>query len=102
MKFIKGPLPINWFSVAAKLGGKALNLSLALFYKDGFRPGEEIVVSQGLLDPFDCGVRQTQHKTLQRLEKAGLVAVSRRSGASPRVKLILSSEAVIGVANEEH
>jgi hypothetical protein len=88
-KFIKGPLPISWLSKAAKLGGKALNLSLALFFIHGIQPDRWIVLSSAVVEPFNCGVRQTLHKTLQQLETAGLVIVTRKKGACPRVQLVL-------------
>lgn len=89
-KFIKGPLPLDWFMQAAKLQGKAMNIALALWYLSGLNKTATIKLTHRILSNFDVSPR-TSYRVLEQMEKAGLISVVRHQGRSPLVTLIASA-----------
>lgn len=85
-KFIRGPLPLDWIQQAIPCGRKALNVCLAIWHLAGFKQQSPIKLSPATLAEFGVS-SQTARKILVRLESAGLVAVDRKSGRSPIVKI---------------
>lgn len=86
VKFIRGPLPQEWFSRACRLGGKCANLALALWYVHGMA-GSPIKLPRRVRSEFGLGDSSTYY-ALQLMEKKGLVRVERRRGRAPRVTLL--------------
>jgi hypothetical protein len=86
VKFIRGPLPHEWFSRACRLGGKCANLALALWYVHGMG-GSPIMLPRRIRSEFGLGDSSTYY-ALQLMEKKGLVRVERRRGRAPRVTLL--------------
>jgi hypothetical protein len=57
-RFIKGPLPLVWFSQAATLSGKACNVALAIWYKAGLsKTSSDLRITPDLLSQFGVSVR---------------------------------------------
>jgi hypothetical protein len=90
--FLKGPVPMHWLSVAAKLPGKALAVGLWLWFSSGLTRSPTIKFSVSHLE--DWGVPpSTARRALKSLEGAGLVRVERLPGCKARVTIITDGDA---------
>lgn len=86
-KFLKGPIPMDWLIPALKLPGKALHVSVMLWFYASLKRSGEVALSLSRLK--EVGVsRSSASRALVHLEKAGLVAVSRGAGRKPVVRLL--------------
>jgi hypothetical protein len=84
-RFLKGPVPWEWFLAASRLGGKAIHVGLAVWQKRGMT-GDPVVLSlSSLAMGFD---RSTASRGLAALERASLVRVDRSPGQAPRITVI--------------
>ena len=78
-------MPWPWLLAASRLGGKALNVGLAIWQKRGIT-GDPVVLSLSRLEMgFD---RSTASRALVALERAGLVRVERAPGHAPRISVV--------------
>jgi hypothetical protein len=85
--FLKGPIPWNWLSKAAQLPGKALHVSVCLWYLAGLKSSRTIPLSMERL--LELGVnRFAAYRGLKVLEEAGLVRVIRKRGRLSTVELL--------------
>jgi hypothetical protein len=84
--FIRGPLPMAWFAVAARLGGHTLHVALLLWYRAGMEGHSHIMIPRQDRDAFGVS-RHALARALKGLESAGLVTVTRAQGRSPRVTI---------------
>lgn len=89
--FVRGPLPMEWFARAASLPGRALDVGLLVWFRVGCEKRDRVVLRPSVRELFRLN-RHAQYRALQALEAAGLVEVSRKSGAAPTVTLIRASE----------
>lgn len=97
--FLKGPIPWNWLSAAARCGGKALHVTLVLWLESCMKRTREVKLSRRHL--LSLGVlRDAGSRGLDKLEKAGLVQVTRLPGCSPRVRLLDVPDATLGTKPE--
>ena len=85
--FLAGPIPVTWLATAQRLGGSALAVGLAVWFKTRVESdGKAVPICPDLLARF--GVQyHTGRRGLLALEQAGLVSVERRSGACPLVTI---------------
>ena len=81
-RFIKGPIPLAWIEVAAKLPGKALHVALAICYLAGMNKFKPFRLSHRTLMIFGVS-RHAAYRGLRALEMAGLVNVERHPGKNP-------------------
>ena len=89
-KFLKGPIPMAWLSEAARLPGKTLVVAIAIWHVAFLKNSPTVKVTSKALETL--GVAQTAKLNgLNALERAGLVAIARRSGASHVVTLLPAS-----------
>src|SRR5215469_4111057 len=66
-KFLRGPIPWSWLSIAARLPGKALSVGLAIWHLNGFKNTGTVELSRRPLE--DLGVsRQAGYRGLRTLE----------------------------------
>jgi DNA-binding transcriptional ArsR family regulator len=86
-KFIKGPIPLSWIKTAAKLPGKALEISMVLWFLKSVNKRNTVRLSGKMIKEFGVS-RPTYYRGLKALEDAGLVSIKRRVGRSPVVKII--------------
>ena len=86
-KFIKGPIPLEWITTAAKLPGKALHVASVCCYLRGLRQSDTFDLSNTVVRDFGIGPR-AKHAGLASLETGGLVRVERPAGRCPRVTLL--------------
>ena len=86
--FLKGPIPMNWLSVAAKLRGKApLAVALAVWFEAGRRRSKVVRLTSAVLNRFSVN-RKAKYTALAVLEKAGLIRVRREARKNPVVTII--------------
>jgi hypothetical protein len=93
--FLRGPIPMNWIRVASVVSGQGsgFKVAIVLWYLSGLnRQAKTVKLSGSVLR--EMGVeRHAGYRGLEALEDAGLVAVERRPGQSPRVTLLNVGEA---------
>jgi hypothetical protein len=85
--FLKGPIPWYWLAIAARLPGKAVQVSLLLWKEAGCRKCR--VVPFCLAQGADIGVsRKSARMALRRLQSAGLVSLEYLPGKAVRATLL--------------
>jgi DNA-binding transcriptional ArsR family regulator len=83
---LKGPIPLDWLSAAARLPGKSLHVGIALWFLGGLQKSR--VVSLSNIASLRFGLdRNAKYRALAWLEEAGLVSVERKLGRAPIVSL---------------
>jgi hypothetical protein len=86
-KFLCGPVPLLWLSMAAKCSGKALQLGIALWYLAGLTKSLTVKPTRSTLNLFGLS-RWSVSRNLNLLELAGLVTVERRKGKASQVTIV--------------
>jgi hypothetical protein len=89
-KFLKGPIPMSWLTLAAGLPGKALQVAVELWYWAGIKKSREVALSARWLSKMGVD-RFSAYRGLAALEKSGLVSVLRHRGRKPIVTLLDAS-----------
>ena len=83
-RFLRGPIPWNWLGSAAALGGKSLEVAVAVAHLRGMRQTPSFRLEPARLR--EMGVSPSSaSRALADLETAGLISVERSAGASPIV-----------------
>ena len=85
-RFLKGPIPLNWLTVATQLPGKTLAVAIVIWFKAGLTNKATVRVTRKLLGTFGVS-RHAGYHALNRLDDAGLISVERGVGKSPVVTL---------------
>jgi len=85
--FIKGPIPMDWISAAAKLPGKAIHVALALYWMGGMNPQKRFKITRRALDLFNVS-DDAYRDALLRMEAANLIRVSRSPGQRAQVEIV--------------
>jgi hypothetical protein len=86
--FLKGPIPMAWLALAARLPGRALHTGLVLWYWAGITKRRVVAPSLSRAER-EFGVSRTAlARGLAALEHADLVSVDRRAGRKPVVTLL--------------
>jgi hypothetical protein len=85
--FLRGPIPLEWLAVAAKLPGKTINVAIALWWCHGMAKGEPFKLTQRALMALNVE-RGAESAGLARLEQAGLIGVERKPGQRPIVSIL--------------
>lgn len=93
--FIKGPLPLDWMQQAARLPGKTLQVSLALWYLSGLHKSSTVKLASKHLNAMGVS-RDAKYEALARLQAAGLVSVDQKPGQAPIVTLKTGSAELCG------
>ena len=84
--FLKGPISMEWLSLAARLPGKAFQLAVAIQWLAGMGSPTKLKITAKALELL--GVSKDAYRDgLRRLEEAGLVSVERRVGQFPWVSI---------------
>ncbi len=89
--FLRGPIPMDWLSKAANLPGKTLHLAMALWWLKGMTKGNPFKLTRKALDLLNIS-RDAASDGLVRLESQGLIAVERKSGQRPLIKLLVEDK----------
>jgi hypothetical protein len=85
--FLKGPIPLSWLTVAAKQSGKALHVSMALWFLAGITRNRTVPLSAKVTSQFGVN-RYAAYRGLKALEHAGLVSAVRHPGRLPIVTIL--------------
>lgn len=86
-KFLKGPIPLKWLTLAATLPGKALHLAVALWFQAGVEGSATIRLNLSRLQDFGVE-RSAGSRALEILSSRRLVTVTRRPGCAPIVTIL--------------
>lgn len=86
-RFLWGPLPLTWFTAAARLPGRALAVGMVLWWLAGIKKNRTVKWEPSAAEPWGVNY-QAFNRGLDRLERAGLVAVDRRRGRCPVVTIM--------------
>jgi hypothetical protein len=84
--FLRGPIPLEWLSVAASLPGKTLNVAIALWWRHGMAKGQPFKLTRMALKAMNVE-RDAESAGLARLEQAGLIRVERKPGRRPTISI---------------
>lgn len=84
--FLKGPIPMDWLSSAAKLSGKTLSLGIAIWWLHGMSNGCPFKLTKTALTMLNLS-KDTVRDGLKKLEVAGLIKVSRSPGQRPLLEV---------------
>ena len=85
--FVKGPIPLPWLEIAARLPGKSMHAGIALWYVAGLTRSQSVPLSNIAGRRFGLD-RNAKYRALQWLESAGLVVVQRKLGRAPLVTIL--------------
>ena len=88
--FLKGPIPMWWIDKAAHLPGKTLAVGLAIWWLRGMAQDKPFKLTQKALDTLAVSP-DAAYDGLRRLEKAGLIKVTRAAGQRPTIDVLLAS-----------
>ena len=86
-KFLKGPIPVDWLTIAGNLPGKTLHVAIALWLAYGIERQERFRFTPKWHNIFYISP-PTLRKSLHRLQEAGLIRLEYRPGCSPIVTLL--------------
>ncbi len=90
-RFIRGPIPWEWLRLALSVGGKAANLSLALWYLIGLKRVNPFRLTNKTISEFGL-TPKTARRLLLAFEAKGLIEVDRQRGRGPDVTILDPSE----------
>lgn len=85
--FLRGPIPLQWLQQAATLPGKALAVSIVLWYLVGVKQKKTVTPTWKQWEMFGIS-RQASYRALKHLEEAGLVKIRRAHGKCPVVTVV--------------
>ena len=85
--FLRGPIPLEWLGKAAALPGKTLNVALALWWRHGMAKSKPFKLTQQALKHMNVE-RDAASAGLIRLERAGLIRVTRSPGQRPIISMV--------------
>jgi hypothetical protein len=86
-RFLKGPIPMSWLAAAARQGGKALHVGVALWHLAGMKNNGRVLLSGSVLTSFGVS-RYSTSRALKSLERAKLVEVERHPGRRAVVTIL--------------
>lgn len=86
-RFLKGPIPMDWLSTAARLPGKSLHVAIAVWFTASLNKSATVPLSNLAGLPFGLD-RNAKYRALAWLEEAGLIEVERKLGRAPIVTLL--------------
>lgn len=87
-QFLKGPIPLDWLSQAAKLPGKsAFAVGIALWFQSGRTKSKTVVLTSKVMQHF-AHDRRVKYDGLKLLEEKKLIKVCRRNSKNPEVTIL--------------
>jgi hypothetical protein len=91
--FLKGPIPMAWLNVAARLPGKTLNVGIAIWWLAGMSKTTSFKLTRKALDQLGVS-RDATSDALKRLEDNCLIRVQRLPGQRPTVQILPVAQGV--------
>jgi hypothetical protein len=85
--FLRGPIPMQWLSEAARLPGKTISVALALWWLYGMSKRKPFKLRGDALNLMHVS-RDATDDGLARLEQRGLIQVERKTGQRPTISII--------------
>ena len=82
--FLRGPVPLDWLTTAAKLPGRSLHVGVALWFWASLGNSRAVLLTNTAADLFGVD-RNGKYRALDWLEHARLVTVERKVGRAPMV-----------------
>ena len=92
-KFLKGPIPLHWISIAMKLPGKSWHVATAIWFLAGLNNSATVKLNQSVLDQLGIS-RYSKSRALAHLEKAELIVTESRNGKNPIITLLDPAEVI--------
>jgi len=87
-QFLKGPIPLDWISRAAKIPGKsALAVGIALWFQAGRTKNKTVVLTSKVMQHFAPN-RRAKYEGLKLLEEHNLIQVYRQKSKNPEVTIL--------------
>jgi hypothetical protein len=86
-RFLKGPIPMSWLITAARQGGKAFHVGVALWHLAAMKNSARVSLSGSVLTSFGVS-RYSTSRALESLEGAKLVEVERHPGRRSVVTIL--------------
>lgn len=90
VKFVKGPIPLDWVTRANALPGKAGAVGIALWFLAGVQRSTRVKTTVEVERIASCE-RKALYAALTALEQAALITCDRRPGRRAYVQLLSSS-----------
>lgn len=87
--FVRGPIPMEWLSMAAAMPGKTLNVAVALWWLHGMQEGKPFKLTKKAAALLNIG-RDAASGGLAQLAQGGLITLHKRSGKRPEITIIKS------------
>ena len=91
--FLKGPIPMAWLNVAARLPGKTLNVGIAIWWLAGMSKTTAFKLTRKALNQLGVS-RDAASDALKRLQDNGLILVKRSPGQRPTVEIVPVAQGV--------
>lgn len=85
--FVKGPIPMNWISAAARLPGKSLHVAMAFAWLAGMKGPVGLKMSRRALSLFNVS-EDAYRDALNRLCDSGLLIVKKLPGQRAVVQIV--------------
>jgi len=85
--FLKGPISIAWLNRAALLGGKTLNVALAICWLSGMNGSQPVKLSKKALKLFHVS-SDAALDALSRMESSGLIRLQRNPGQRISIEVL--------------
>jgi hypothetical protein len=98
--FLKGPIPLSWLGLAARLPGKALAVGVAVWFLGWVEKRRQVKLTGKTCRRFGLN-RYAVRRGLDALEEARLVTAERHSGRTPIVTILEPPESPCGTHQTE-
>ena len=85
-RFVSGPIPLKWLSIASTCGNRADAVAILIWYAARLQHANPVKLSPSILVELRVHVR-TARRVLQRMAEVGLVDVEFKRGRSPLVTI---------------
>jgi len=86
-KFLRGPIPLDWLSAAARLPGKAINVGIALWWLAGMSKSGVLKLTRQAQLALNIS-KDAERDGLRRLQQAGLIELTARPGQRHTVRIV--------------
>jgi hypothetical protein len=86
-KFLKGPIPLDWLTAAARLPGKAINVGIALWWLAGMSKTGALKLTRQSQLALNIS-KDAERDGLRRLRQAGLIELTAQPGQRHTVRII--------------
>ena len=86
-RFLKGPIPLDWLTAAARLPGKAINVGIALWWLAGMSKTGVLKLTRQSQLALNTS-KDAERDGLRRLQQAGLIELTAHPGQRHSVRII--------------